>query len=117
MSCSRVSGRAYAQPPAASFNPASMRSHSQPVLRARSPTRPYRTLKILVPGCFWIPIHCAGRGAALLAGGDGALEARNKARVHAQELVAAVGSSMVRGLGLGVEATAAIDVRRALDLR
>src|ERR1700716_3755240 len=35
-----------AQPPAASFNPASMRSHSRPVLRARSPTRPHRTLKI-----------------------------------------------------------------------
>jgi hypothetical protein len=29
-----------------SFNPASMRSHSRPVLRARSPTRPHRTLKI-----------------------------------------------------------------------
>src|SRR6516162_7581872 len=33
-------------PPAASFNPASMRSHSRPMLRARSPTRPHRTLKI-----------------------------------------------------------------------
>src|SRR5262245_36691 len=35
-----------APPPAASFNPASMRSHSRPVLRGRSPTRPHRTLKI-----------------------------------------------------------------------
>src|SRR5262249_55946246 len=35
-----------AQPPAASFNPASMRSHSRPVLRACSLTRPHRTLKI-----------------------------------------------------------------------
>src|SRR5262252_10943456 len=35
-----------APPPAASFNPASMRSHSRPVLLVLSPTRPHRTLKI-----------------------------------------------------------------------